>query len=75
MQRGRFIVFEGGEGSGKSTHAARLAASRDALLTREPGGTALGERLRAILLDGESGQLDARAELLLMLAAAPSSQA
>jgi dTMP kinase len=68
-RRGRFIVFEGGEGSGKSTHAARLAQRRDALLTREPGGTALGERLRAILLDGESGALDARAELLLMLAA------
>lgn len=66
---GKFIVFEGGEGSGKSTQAARLAEHRGALATREPGGTALGERLRAILLDGESGAVDARTELLLMLAA------
>jgi dTMP kinase len=67
--RGRLITFEGGEGSGKSTQARRLAGSIDAVLTREPGGTAVGERLRAIALDRSLGHLDARAELLVMLAA------
>ena len=47
---GCFIAFEGGEGCGKSTQAARLAARLDAVLTREPGGTTLGETLRDILL-------------------------
>lgn len=63
-----FIVLEGGEGSGKSTQAARLASSLGALLTREPGGTTIGERIRAILLDPES-DIDARTEALLMAAA------
>ncbi len=67
--RGRFIVFEGGEACGKSTQAALLASRLDALLTREPGGTDLGERLRALLLDPATGDLDARTELLLMAAA------
>lgn len=67
--RGRFIVFEGGEASGKSTQASRLAKRLGAVLTREPGGTALGERLRALLLDPATGDLDARTELLLMAAA------
>jgi dTMP kinase len=62
------IAFEGGEGSGKSTQAARLAARLGAFLTREPGGTALGERLRDLLLTG-GGEVDARAEALLMAAA------
>jgi len=62
-------VFEGGEACGKSTQAARLAGHLGAVLTREPGGTALGERLRAVLLDPDTGDLDARTELLLMLAA------
>lgn len=69
MGRGRFIVFEGGEGCGKSTQAARLAAELDAVLTREPGGTAVGERVRAILLDPAFAGLDGRAEALLMAAA------
>jgi dTMP kinase len=66
----RFIVFEGGEGSGKSTQAARLAARLGAVLTREPGGTALGEALRALLLsdDSRARGLDDRAEALLMAA-------
>lgn len=67
--RGRFIVFEGGEASGKSTQAQLLAARRGALLTREPGGTALGERVRELLLDPATEDVDARTELLLMAAA------
>jgi dTMP kinase len=67
--RGRLIVLEGGEGSGKSTQAALLAERLGALLTREPGGTATGERLRAVLLDPELPELTARTETLLLLAA------
>ena len=63
-----FIAFEGGEGSGKSTQSARLAARLDAVLTREPGGTELGERLRTLLLSSGLDP-DARAETLLMAAA------
>jgi dTMP kinase len=63
---GRWVAFEGGEGSGKSTQAARLANEVDAVLTREPGGTALGRSLRALLLDGDG--IDARTEALLMAA-------
>lgn len=66
---GRFIVFEGGEGCGKSTQAARLAESLGALLTREPGGTAAGEAMRALLLDPRLPPLAERAEVLLLLAA------
>lgn len=64
----RFIVLEGADGVGKSTQAARLAAALDAVLTREPGGTAIGGRLRALLLDRSSSGLDPRAEALLMAA-------
>ncbi|HEV7757979.1 MAG TPA: dTMP kinase [Acidimicrobiales bacterium] len=63
----RFIAFEGGEACGKSTQAARLAARLGAVLTREPGGTPLGARLRAVLLDPETRLVD-RAEALLMAA-------
>ena len=63
----RWIALEGGEGSGKSTQARRLAGSLDAVLTREPGGTALGSTLRAVLLD-PSLAIDPRAEALLMAA-------
>jgi dTMP kinase len=68
VARGRFIVLEGGEACGKSTQAARLAADLGAVLTREPGGTALGEHLRALLLEPGDG-IAPRAEALLMLAA------
>lgn len=65
--RGLFIVFEGGEGSGKSTQAERLAGRLGAVLTRQPGGTPLGAELRKLLLDTELEVSD-RAEALLMAA-------
>ena len=66
---GRFIALEGGEGCGKSTQAQRLADHLSARLTREPGGTPAGERLRDIVLDPATGELDFRAEVLLIAAA------
>jgi dTMP kinase len=68
VSRGRLIAFEGGEASGKSTQAAALAERLGALLTREPGGTALGVRLRALVLDPDDPGLDPRAEALLLAA-------
>ncbi len=68
MSRGRLIAFEGGEGTGKSTQAAVLAASLGAVLTREPGGTEAGRRIRSIVLDPGLAELDVRAEALLLLA-------
>lgn len=68
MTAGRFVVLEGGEASGKSTQAARLAAALDAVLTREPGGTPTGARVRALLLDPATGDLDSRTEALMMIA-------
>ena len=72
MTRGRFIVFEGGEGCGKSTQAQLLAQHYGAVLTRQPGGTELGARIRELLLssaDGPAGSpMDDRAEALLMAA-------
>lgn len=65
---GRFIAFEGGEGSGKSTQAARLAARIGALLTHEPGDTPLGAAVRALLLDAPQLDITPRAEALLMAA-------
>ena len=73
--RGLFIAFEGPEGSGKSTQAELLtdrlhAAGLDVLLTREPGGTELGERLRALMFRERSlPELEPRVQALLMLAA------
>lgn len=61
------MAFEGGEASGKSTQAARLAERLDAVLTREPGATAAGALLRGVLLDPATVLVD-RAEALLMAA-------
>jgi dTMP kinase len=66
---GRFIAFEGGEASGKSTQAARLASALGAVLTREPGGTELGQHIRELVLGaGVAEGVDVRAEALLLAA-------
>lgn len=65
---GRFIAFEGGEGSGKSTQASRLARRIGALMTHEPGDTPLGAAIRSLLLDAPQLDITPRAEALLMAA-------
>ncbi len=72
--RGRFITVEGLEGAGKSTHLETIRRSLegrgvDVVVTREPGGTALGERVRALLLDPAEQGMAAMTELLLVFAA------
>jgi dTMP kinase len=72
--RGRFITLEGGEGTGKSTHAARLAERLKAFgvgvhLTREPGGSPGAEILRYVILSGVAKPLGAEAEAMLFAAA------
>lgn len=62
---GRYIALEGSEGCGKSTQAARLAADLDAVLTREQGGTRIGQIIRGILLNPEHRELGHRSEALL----------
>ena len=74
MAKGKFITFEGGEGCGKSTQALRLRdalekAGVEVLLTREPGGTWLAERIRGLLKDQTVDPPCDRSELLLFLAA------
>ena len=71
---GRFITLEGGEGVGKTTNIAFIQSLLEAnnipiLLTREPGGTALAEKLRELLLDKEQEAIAEQAELLMMFAA------
>ena len=73
--RGRFLTLEGGEGTGKSTQGALLAAWLEkargvgVVATREPGGTPAAEAVRALLLGGETGGWDAMGEALLHFAA------
>ena len=60
--RGKFITFEGGDGSGKSTQAGRLAehlghSGREVILTREPGGSPVAETLREVILSGAAAPL------------------
>jgi dTMP kinase len=74
IARGRFISLEGGEGVGKSTQARALAAALrgrglEVIETREPGGSAGAEAIRALLLGGEADRWGARAEALLFAAA------
>ena len=68
MARPVLVALEGGEGAGKSTQAARLAERLDAVLTLEPGGTALGEAVRRLLLDPGGRPVHARTEALLFAA-------
>lgn len=72
--RGKFITFEGLDGCGKSTQLEKLAAALrqrgiEVVTTREPGGTIIGERIRAVLLNSRTAGLDAHAEMALMFAA------
>ena len=73
MRRGLFITFEGLDGSGKTTQINRLAAwlkkhGHDSLITRQPGGTAAGDRIRALVLDSRSKGLAPLCEMALMFA-------
>ena len=63
-----YIAFEGAEACGKSTHAAALAEHLDAVITRETGGTSIGQRLRDILHDTSVTDLDDHAETLIVAA-------
>ena len=72
--KGQFITVEGIEGVGKTTniefiHQQLMAAGKDVIVTREPGGTPLGEAIRGLLLDPEYTGMDSSCELQLMFAA------
>lgn len=74
VTRGQFITVEGTEGVGKSTNMAFIEswlkkAGKELIITREPGGTELGEKLRAVLLDAKEQSMCDDTELLLMFAA------
>jgi len=71
--RGRFIVFEGSDGSGKSTQFERFTemvqcANVTVCQVREPGGTVIGEAIREVLLDNSNDEMDLRSEMLLYMA-------
>lgn len=73
-RKGLFVVFEGGDGAGKSSQIPELAAwltslGHDVLATREPGGTEIGENIRPLILEQGHGDVDARTEALLYAAA------
>lgn len=72
--RGVFVTFEGGDGVGKSTHIRYVAnelrlAGREVVCLREPGGTGIGESLRAMVLDPDNDEISSEAELLMYEAA------
>ena len=72
--RGVFVTFEGGDGVGKTTHIRYVAnelrlAGREVVCLREPGGTGIGESLRALVLDPDNGEISSEAELLMYEAA------
>jgi dTMP kinase len=72
-RRGKFITFEGLDGTGKSTQLRKLAnalraAGHEVVETREPGGTATGEKIRKVLLDSKTEALSPFAEMALMFA-------
>lgn len=74
MARARFITFEGGEGSGKTSHSRRLAdwlkeRGSEVVLTREPGGTPGAEEIRKLLVQGEAARWQPMTEALLHFAA------
>ncbi|MFZ5669805.1 MAG: dTMP kinase [Pseudomonadota bacterium] len=74
MSRGKFITFEGGEGTGKSTQSVVLtdrltAAGRPAIRTREPGGSAGADELRRLLVEGGADRWSPLSETLMMNAA------
>lgn len=74
MSRGFFITFEGGDGSGKSTQIGILRdrlteAGYDVILTREPGGTQISEKIRELILDPDNSEMDDMTEAMLYAAA------
>lgn len=71
--RGRFLVFDGPDGCGKSTQHQMLKdvlieADGDVVSCRDPGGTAIGDRIRSVLLDHDLGEMDIACEVLLFMA-------
>lgn len=74
MKKGLFIVFEGGEGSGKSTILDKIynwlqEENLDCIKTREPGGIKISEQIRSVILDSKNTEMDGRTEALLYAAA------
>lgn len=73
LLQGSFLVFDGPDGAGKSTQRERMAetlraAGGDVVVTRDPGGTGIGDRIRSVLLDHDLSQMDVSCEALLFMA-------